>query len=139
MPAIQFFSEKIRYRLPNPGKTKTWVKSVIKKEGASLEGINFIFCTDKYLQEINIEYLNHKTFTDIITFNYGDKKTIEGDVYISIERVKENALKFQVPFQHELHRVIIHGVLHLLGYNDKTKTEKARMREKEDAYLSLRK
>lgn len=139
MAAILFFSEKIRYKLPNPAKTKTWVKSVIKKEGGTLQGVNYIFCTDEYLLEINTQFLHHKTFTDIITFNYGSTREIEGDIYISIERVKENAKKFNTPFQQELHRVIIHGILHLLGYKDKSKTEKALMREKEDAYLSLRK
>lgn len=100
--------------------------------------LSYIFCSDKYLQEINNQYLKHRTFTDIITFNYGAEEGIEGDIFISINRVKENANKFKSDFDTELHRVIIHGVLHLIGYNDKTKTEKALMREKEDTYLSLR-
>ena len=112
---------------------------VIRKEGAVLNSVNYIFCSDDHLREMNIKYLKHKTFTDIITFNYGaDEGTIEGDIFISIDRVKENAKKFKSDFDTELHRVIIHGVLHLIGYNDKAKTEKALMREKEDTYLSLR-
>lgn len=139
MAAIQFFSEKVRFKLKYPKKTTSWIKSVILKEGAVLNSINYIFCSDEHLGEMNIQHLKHKTFTDIITFNYGDGGTIEGDIFISIDRVKENAKKFNADFDTELHRVMIHGVLHLIGYNDKAKTEKALMREKEDTYLSLRK
>lgn len=139
MASIQFFSEKVRFKLSNQRQTISWIKSVVKKEGASLKGVNYIFCSDDYLREINIQYLNHKTFTDIVTFNYGSTDQIEGDIFISIDRVKENAEKFKTDFQTEIHRVIIHGILHLVGYNDKSKTEKALMREKEDTYLSLRK
>ena len=139
MATIQFFTEKIRFKLSNPKNTVSWIKSVIKKEGASLEGVNYIFCSDEHLREINIQYLNHKTYTDIVTFNYGSNDQIEGDIFISIDRVRENAEKFKTDFQTELHRVIIHGILHLIGYNDKTKSEKLLMREKEDTYLSLRK
>lgn len=138
MAAINFFSEKIRFKLTNPENTTSWVKSVIKKEGAKLNSLNYIFCSDEYLGDVNIQYLKHKTYTDIITFNYNPSaKEIEGEVYISIDRVRENAEKFKVDFKIELHRVIIHGVLHLIGFNDKTKTDKSLMREKEDAYLSL--
>lgn len=139
MAAIQFFSEKVRFKLHHPKKTTSWIKAVIRKEGAVLNSVNYIFCSDDHLREMNIRYLKHKTFTDIITFNYGiEAGTIEGDIFISIDRVKENAKKFKSDFDTELHRVIIHGVLHLIGYNDKAKTEKALMREKEDTYLSLR-
>lgn len=139
MATIQFFSEKIRFKLNHPKKTTSWIKSVIRKEGALLNSVNYIFCSDDHLREMNIQYLKHKTFTDIITFNYGaEEGTIEGDIFISIDRVKENAKKFKSDFDTELHRVIIHGILHLMGYNDKAKTEKALMREKEDTYLSLR-
>ena len=102
--------------------------------------LNYIFCTDEYLREINIQFLKHKTYTDIITFNYNPSKTeIEGEIYISIDRVRENADTYKTDFLTELNRVMIHGVLHLLGYNDKNKSEKRAMREKEDSYLSLRK
>lgn len=137
MAQIQFFSEQIKFKLPNPRKTSSWIKAIIKKEKATLEYINYIFCSDEYLRELNIQYLNHETYTDIITFNYGIGKNIEGDIYISIDRIKENASNFEVDFNIELRRVIIHGVLHLLGYNDKSKTEKAAMRKKEDTCLSL--
>jgi probable rRNA maturation factor len=140
MASINFFSEDISCKLPNPRKTSSWIKSIIKIEGATPKEINYIFCSDEYLRTINLEYLNHNTYTDIITFNYTEgNDDLTADIFISIERIKENALKFNSDFETELHRVIIHGVLHLVGYNDKTKTQKAIMREKEDAYLSLRK
>jgi probable rRNA maturation factor len=138
MAAINFFSEKTRFKLANPKKTTSWIKSVIKKEKSRLVSLNYIFCSDEYLREVNIQYLKHKTYTDIITFNYNPSENeIEGEVYISIDRVRENAETFKTDFKTELHRVIIHGVLHLIGFNDKTKTDKALMREKEDTYLSL--
>lgn len=98
--------------------------------------LTFILCSDKYLLKINIEYLQHDYFTDIITFNYVDGKLISGDLFISIERVKENSEEFNTSLYKELYRVIFHGVLHLIGYNDKTVDEKNVMREKEDLYLS---
>jgi probable rRNA maturation factor len=138
MSAILFFSEKTRFRLSNSKKTVSWIKSVIKKEGCTLGSLNYIFCSDEYLKGINAQYLKHKTYTDIITFNFNPTVTeIEGEIYISIDRVRENAKTFKSSLQTELHRVIIHGVLHLMGFNDKTKREKTLMREKEDTYLSL--
>ena len=137
MAAIQFFSEQLQFKVPNPRKTASWIKATILKEKSTLNSLNYIFCNDEYLRGLNIQYLKHKTFTDIITFNYGSNKAIEGEIYISIDRIKENAEKFGVDFNSELRRVIIHGVLHLLGYKDKSKTEKALMRKKEDTYLSL--
>jgi probable rRNA maturation factor len=138
MPAILFFSEKTSFRLSNSKKTISWIKSVIKKEGCTLGSLNYIFCSDEYLKEINTRYLKHKTYTDIVTFNFNPTVTeIEGEIYISIDRVRDNAKTFKSTLQIELHRVIIHGVLHLMGFNDKTKREKTLMREKEDTYLSL--
>ncbi len=138
MASINFFSEKIRFKLKDPKKTISWIKSVIKKEGATLTSLNYIFCSDEYLKEVNIQYLNHKSYTDIITFNYNpSEKELDGEIYISVDRVRENAETFKTDFKPELNRVIIHGVLHLIGFNDKTKTEKSIMREKEDSYLSL--
>jgi len=140
MATIHFFSEKIRFKLSHPTKTASWIKYVVKKEGASLKYLNYIFCSDDYLKEINIQFLKHRTYTDIVTFNYNlPKDPIEGEIFISIDRVKENSQKFKSEFETELHRVIIHGVLHLIGFNDKSRTEKLLMREKEDTYLSLRK
>ncbi len=108
------------------------INNEIKKPGA----LSFIFCSDNYLLEMNINYLNHNYFTDIITFNYVKENTIAGDLFISIERVGENAKTFNNSFLKELYRVVFHGVLHLIGYNDKTEEEKKVMREKEDFYLS---
>ena len=140
MPSIKFFTEDIDFKLPHPRKTSSWIKSTIQKEKQVLTSLNYIFCSDEYLFSINVEYLNHKTYTDIITFDMSEGSgSIEGDIFISIERVKENAEELEVPFEVELHRVIIHGALHLIGYSDKTSTQKSTMRKKEDAYLSLRK
>ena len=116
---------------------KKWIKKVVKKEGSAIAELNFIFCDDEYLLEKNKTFLKHDTLTDIITFDYSEKNTLTGDVYISIERVKENAQNYEVSFKNELHRVIIHGVLHLLGYKDKDEKHQKEMREKEDFYLSL--
>ena len=137
--AIRFFSEGINFHLSGPRNTITWIKHVIKKEGRKLHSLNYVFCSDEYLIKLNDQYLKHKSLTDILTFDYStDPRSIHGEVYISIQRVRENATRFQESFDDELHRVIIHGVLHLTGYNDKSATDKAIMREKEEAYLSLR-
>ena len=138
MPVIQFFQEEIRFKLSSPRKSTRWILNVVKSENNQVAGINFIFCSDRYLKTINVEYLAHDTFTDVITFDYSDESGIQGDVFISIERVRENAQKFRTDVDEEVHRVMVHGVLHLLGYKDKSKTSKALMRKKEDAYLSLR-
>jgi probable rRNA maturation factor len=140
MAHINFFTEEIKFKLDHPTKTSRWIKETIKTEKSSLGQLNFIFCSDSYLLKINIDYLNHNTFTDIITFdNTEEDSLISGDIFISIDRVRENADKFKVDFDSELHRVMIHGVLHLIGYGDKDIRSKAKMRKKEDAYLSLRK
>ncbi len=137
--AIRFFTEEIHFQLADPRKTTSWINKSIKKEKTRLIALGVIFCSDEYLFQLNIQYLNHKTLTDIITFDYSEApKLINGEIYISIERVKDNATKFKKSFDEELHRVIIHGVLHLIGYNDKTPREKSTMRKKEEAYLSLR-
>lgn len=140
MPVINFFSEDVAFKLKHPRKTTNWIKESILKEKRILQGLNYIFCSDEYLLQMNLEYLNHKTLTDIITFDNSEiPKHIAGDIFISIDRVKENADKFGRPFDEELHRVIIHGALHLVGYTDKDNRNKALMRKKEDTYLSLRK
>lgn len=136
---IRFFSEETDFRLPQPRKTSTWVKAIIKIEKATLNELNYIFCSDEYLREINLQYLNHTSFTDIVTFDNSDGSgVIEGDIFISIERIRENAEKFKTSFDEELHRVMIHGVFHLLGYSDKSIRAKNLMRKKEDGALSLR-
>ena len=115
-----------------------WISAAILEEEHKEDSINYIFCDDNYLLELNIKYLDHNTLTDIITFNYNIGKSISADIFISVDRILENANKYEVSFQDELHRVMIHGILHLLGYKDKTKDENSLMREKEDYYLSLR-
>lgn len=133
---ILFFSEDTSYLLKEKAHIRSWVKGVIIAEGKKLKELNFIFCSDNYLLSINQQYLNHDTYTDIVTFdNSPSEKSILGDIFISIDRVKENAKEFQSSERNELHRVIVHGVLHLLGYKDKSKPDKALMTQKEDQYL----
>lgn len=139
MNRIQFFSEDISFIPSKPNALKAWLVKIIDQAQYSLEELNYIFCSDSYLLKMNQEYLNHDTYTDIITFdNSEEEQTIEGDIFISIERIKDNAAKLMIPEQDELHRVMAHGVLHLLGYDDSTPEEKALMRKKEEACLSLR-
>lgn len=133
---ISFHSEDIEFSLPNPSLIFDWIYKTIESEAKAFQCLNFIFCSDEYLHKINVEYLNHDTYTDVITFPYSEGKIIEGDIFISIERIQENAEKFKVDFENELHRVMIHGVLHLLGFGDKTVEDKAQMTQKEDEYLS---
>jgi rRNA maturation RNase YbeY len=136
---IHFFSEDISYTLKNKGLLRTWIKNTIIEEGFKLRELNFIFCSDNYLLSMNQEYLKHDTLTDIITFdNSENQREIVGDIFISLERIQENAQSFKVKTEDELHRVMIHGTLHLLGYADKGKEAKALMTDKEDLYLSKR-
>ncbi len=134
--SINFFNEEVDITLKNQMLIIQWIKDTIRQENQQLGNLNFIFCSDAYLHQINLEYLNHDTYTDIITFPYSDS-SVEGDIYISIDRIKENADKFKVSFENELNRVIIHGVLHLLGYKDKSNKEKEQMSMKENFYLRL--
>ncbi len=137
--AIQFSYFQTRFKLPNPKKTSAWIERVAKAEGSAVDSISYVFCTDKYLLGINQEYLDHDTLTDIITFDYSEsRKSLDGEIYISVPRVRENARKLGVDFDTELHRVIIHGVLHLLGYRDKTPAQKKIMRRKEESALGVR-
>jgi probable rRNA maturation factor len=138
-PPIHFFSEDISFTLKEKNKVRNWIKNTIRSEGKKLRELNFIFCSDAYLLEINKQYLNHDTFTDIVTFDNSESPDlIIGDVFISIERIRENASKYKVAEKDELHRVIIHGTLHLIGYKDKTKPDKSLMTEKEDHHLAMR-
>ena len=114
-----------------------WINRVIVSEGFSAGQIDYIFCSDDYLLELNKEYLNHDTFTDIITFDYRDGNTISGDIFISTDRVEDNAKKYDVAFSNELKRVMSHGVLHLAGYGDKSNKEKRIMREKEEEKIKM--
>lgn len=143
MARIDFFNQDISFKIPRPRKTRQWIQEVISLEKRKLSQINYIFCSDPYLLSVNEKYLKHKTLTDIITFDNSEgegkgNSALEGDIFISIERVKENAEELHTSFDAELHRVLIHGVLHLIGYNDKTPRQRSAMRKKEDAYLSLR-
>ena len=115
-----------------------WLENIINSENKILGEIAFIFCRDEYLLDKNIKYLNHNTFTDVITFDYCIDDIISGDIFISIERVKENSRIYEIPFLKELDRVMIHGLLHLLGYNDKEKNDSDRMTKKEDFYLNIK-
>lgn len=137
---IEFFSEDIDFELDNADQISDWIADIIEEHEQELSNLTYVFCSDDYLHQINVEYLDHDTLTDIITFNNADEDGIvEGDVFISVDRVRDNASDLGVPFQDELHRVIIHGVLHLLGYKDKSKEDAELMRKQEDSSLSLRK
>ena len=146
---ISFNNEDITFTLKKRTKLKSWIISTIEKKKKKTGDISFVFCSDAFLLEMNKEYLNHDTYTDIITFDYSGESSetsksplpplqrgnISGDIFISIDRVKENADKFSKSFEDELHRVIIHGVLHLLGYKDKSKIAKTEMRKQENRCL----
>ncbi len=134
---ISFNNQSIAFKLKDKTKLKQWIKTVTEKEKHNLGTINYIFCTDDELLEINVRHLNHNTLTDIITFDYTEGKTINSDIFISVDRVAENAKKFNVTFEEELHRVMIHGVLHLCGYKDKSKADAEVMRRKENNSLKL--
>lgn len=139
MPAIQFFEEDITYNIKNKTSVRQWVNETITAEGFKLNELNYIFCSDEYLLQINQQYLDHDTYTDIVTFDNSEKVgVIISDIFISIPRIKENAARFKVSETDELHRVIIHGALHLLGYKDKSTADKKKMTEKEDYYLAKR-
>jgi rRNA maturation RNase YbeY len=132
---IQFCTEDITFSLKEKLKHKAWLNEVAKQERKKILELTYVFCSDEYLLQINQEYLNHDTLTDIVTFdNSEDSKKIEGDIFISIERVKENGDKLGTS-ETELERVMVHGLLHLLGYKDKKKEDKALMTEKEDFYI----
>ena len=138
-PVIDFFSEDIDFELPQQEQVIAWLQSVAKSENADIQELSYVFCTDEYLLEMNQQYLEHDTFTDVITFDYAEEEgIIEGDVFISVERTRENASGLGIAHLDELHRVMVHGLLHLLGYTDKTEADQQEMRNKEDFYLSLR-
>ncbi len=139
MPVIRFFEEDITYKLKNKSAVRQWITQTIQAEGYTLKELSYIFCSDSYLLQINQQYLSHDTYTDIITFdNSAHELDVVGDIFISIDRIRENAEKFNTPLYDELQRVIIHGVLHLLRYKDKTPADKKKMTIKEDYYLNKR-
>ena len=129
------FNYETNFSLSDENKISLWISELFIAEKFKEGDINYIFCDDDYLHKLNVEFLNHDTLTDIISFDYSVGKIIQGDIFISIERVKDNASDFKVSFLEELHRVIIHGVLHFCGYKDKTDEDSKVMRSKENAYL----
>ena len=126
------------FKLDEDEKIANWIRFVLDEENKDLGELNYIFCNDDYLLEINRKELNHNTLTDIISFDYTLGSVVSGDIYISFERVIDNAKDLSLNFRDELHRVMVHGILHYCGYRDKTIVEKKEMRRKEDHYLSLR-
>lgn len=132
---IAFHWEGLSFDLNSAEQLRAWIQSTATEETKSLGLLNIVFCTDQYLHKMNVQYLNHDTLTDVITFSYAEDY-IEGDIFISVERSSENAQKFGCTPEEELYRVIIHGVLHLTGYDDKTPEEKIQMTAKEDYYLA---
>lgn len=139
--SIRFHFNDVPRSVRESGHMKDWITAVAAAHGRTISDLDFVFCSDTFLLNINKQFLKHDYLTDIITFDLADqtkeKEPIQGEIYISVDRVKENALELGIPFKVEISRVIIHGVLHLLGYRDKTKAEKVEMREKEEACLSL--
>ena len=134
--AINFTPHEVKVNLKNKTRLKAFLKESFIREGQGLKSLQYVFCSDEYLLEINQQFLQHDTLTDIVTFELGtDPKVTEGEIYISIDRVIENSLKYKTAFNQELMRVIVHGVLHLCGYKDKTRIQKSKMRQKENFYL----
>src|SRR5699024_2909294 len=132
------YQSEIDFELENQSEVTEWIKYIIEEESLELGDLTYVFCSDAYLYDLNVEFLQHDTLTDIISFDYRVGDLVNGEIYISIDRVKENAMDFGVSFVDELHRVIIHGVLHICGYDDLTDAEEKAMRTKEDWALSLR-
>ena len=130
------FNYENDFKLPNETQISNWISTVITSENCKEDEINYVFCDDDYLHKLNEEFLNHDTLTDIISFDYSVGKTLQGDIFISTERVADNAKDFEVTFQEEVHRVLVHGILHYCGYKDKTEEEAKLMREKENFYLN---
>ncbi|MDR3273687.1 MAG: rRNA maturation RNase YbeY [Flavobacteriaceae bacterium] len=132
---IHYFSQN-KFNLKEKLRRKKWLKSTVENEKTKLGEINYIFCSDEQLLEINKQYLQHDFYTDIITFDYRENDLISGDIFISTDRVKENAEINQVDFEEEMNRVLVHGILHIIGYKDKTDEDSKLMRKKENYYLS---
>ena len=135
---VRYFNEDIKYVLKQKLLNNRWLKTVAGSEMKKLGNINIIFCSDNYILEVNLKYLQHDYFTDIITFDYCEKDILNGDLFISIESVKDNAEHYGTEFENELCWVMVHGLLHLIGYDDHTPEDIAVMRSKEDYYLSVR-
>lgn len=134
---ITYHKEEIEFQMPNEKHLTVWLENIAASQDKKITQISYIFCNDEYLLEINKEYLNHDYYTDIITFPYKQGREIESDIFISIDRVKENANTFDSTFEKELLRVVAHGLLHLIGYKDKTDEEGKEMRKKEDWAIGM--
>lgn len=135
---IRYFSESIKFDLHGKLANNRWLRFVAEAEAKRVGDVNIIFCTDPYILDVNINYLGHDYYTDIITFDYVEGDVLSGDLFISIDSVRENASFYGAEFPTELRRVMVHGLLHLIGYDDHTSEEQKEMRSKEDYYLSLR-
>ena len=131
------FNYETNFALENESNYEDWITRIIYSEGFEVGEINYIFCDDEYLHKINMEYLNHDTLTDIISFDYSVGNLLQGDIFISVERVADNAKDFNVTFENELKRVLSHGVLHYCGYKDKSPKDEALMREKEEEKMKM--
>mgnify|MGYP002629839647 CR=1 FL=1 len=138
MPSVSFHSEQTDFSITNESRIVDWLTNVCRQEGKNLDEISLIFCSDDYLLLVNQKHLKHDYYTDVITFDYSEGLEVSGDIFISIERVAENAQELNVNMIDELHRIIVHGTLHLIGYTDKEASAKQQMTAKEDFYLSLR-
>jgi probable rRNA maturation factor len=135
---LKFFSEEIEFKVPQVTKTSKWLKTISQLNGYKIGELNYIFCSDDYLLEVNKQYLEHDYYTDILTFDNSEEDTeLEGDIFVSIDRVRDNASTLDIGFESEFRRVLIHGMLHLMGYEDSTDELKLRMRAKEDECLQL--
>jgi rRNA maturation RNase YbeY len=135
---IHFFKEGVTFRLKGKELLQEWIARVIRKEKRKAGTINFIFCSDPYLKKMNRQYLQHESNTDVITFDNSENGLVSGDIFISTDRVTFNAKQYGTAFDEELHRVMIHGILHLLGYDDRTEKQEKEIRRKEDEYLAVR-
>lgn len=135
---VRYFCEDIKFNFKDKLSNNRWLKLVAGSEIKKLGDINVIFCSDNYILDVNMKFLQHDYFTDIITFDYCQGDVLSGDLFISVDSVRENAVEYGAEFDEEIHRVIVHGLLHLIGYDDHTPDEQKTMREKENYYLALR-
>ena len=135
---IRYFNEGVQFTLKDKLANNRWLKLVAGSEVRSIGDINIIFCSDNYILDVNLRYLGHDYFTDIITFDYCEGKKLSGDLFISVDSVRENAIEYGVEFEEEIHRVMVHGLLHLIGYDDHSPEDERLIHEKEDYYLKLR-
>jgi len=135
---ITYFTEEVKMPKIRKREVSAWIKAVAEKHGFRVGDVSYIFCSDEHILNVNREYLQHDYYTDIITFDYTEKDRISGDIFISLDTVSSNAEKFNVPYEDELYRVIIHGILHLCGINDKTSEERKMMKKHENEALGMR-